>query len=346
MSNEQSAEKAKSFWTTLPGILTALSGLVVAITGLVTVMVNRDGQSNVELTPTSAEVAVIDEMPDPTETTAPPSETAAVIQPTDFPAPTEVLEHENIPDEPGKNPNWFVDASSLVFAIEGQATADDFLNMPLERPFTAESMDYAGYVDIIRAEISDTRTFTYVTVIVQETPPQDTVVYYGVEIDVDFDGRGDYLVYGLLPSGKEWTVEGVQVYMDGDDSVGGPTPIKSNPGIQGNGYEMLLFDSGTQTDDPDMAWIRRSPTNGSHIQLAFKTSLLDYTNKYFWSVWADAGPMQPGWFEYNDYFTLEEAGSPIRVAPEYPLKELALVDNTCRSPFGFKSAGTEPGVCP
>jgi hypothetical protein len=218
--------------------------------------------------------------------------------------------------------------------------------MPLERPFTSETMDYVGYVDINRVEISNVKSFVYVSIFVEEMPPQDADVYYGVEVDTDKDGRGDWLIFGQSPQGTDWTVEGVQVYWDGDNNVGGPVTLIANEGAGANGYETRIFNAGYETEDPDMAWMRRSPTSSNEIQIAFKLSMIDFNSQFMLSAWADAGPQQPAWFDYNDHFSIEDAGSPIRIAKEYPLKDLALVDNTCRGAFGFKPTGNEPGLCP
>jgi hypothetical protein len=355
MSDEKSTGSKQSFWITIPGVLTAITGLIVAITGLANVIRSMDNSSKADPTPTAVPAAIAEtpeteptQEPEPTPepTISSTEEVVEATATTESPTPTTALEHITIPDEPSSNPAWFQDSSSLVYADQGQATADNYLNMPLERPFTAHSMEYVGYVDITRVEISSEKVFVYISIGVEETPPQDVEVFYGVEIDADMDGRGDRLIYGLVPSSTDWTVEGVQIYGDTDNNVGGPSPVTSNNGISGNGYETLLFDSGVGTNDPDMAWIRRSPSRGNHIQFAFKLSVVDNSKKFLWSAWTDAGPMQPAWFDYNDYFTLEEAGSPISSANEYPLKELALVDSTCRWPYGFNPRGDEPGLCP
>ena len=354
-NGKESTGSEKSFWVTLPGILTALSGLVVAITGLVTVIGGRD---NPDPTPTLTPEAVAETTgADVTETPEPTFTQEVEVTETDIPdgeptpteeepTPTPVVVHTTTPNEPSNNPAWFEDNSSLIYAGLGYSTADDFYNFPLERPFTSEAMEYAGYTDIKRAEISSVRNFIYVSIGVEIPPVDGDTVFYGVEIDADEDGRGDWLVYAQATTSTEWTVAGVKVYYDGDNSVGGPTPIVSNPGIPGNGYEVLLFDAGFQTTDPDMAWTRRDPSRTNHIQIAIKSSVIENDKRFLWSVWADAGPMEPGWFDYNDHFTLEEAGSPIQNAADYPLKELAEVDNTCRWPFGFNVRGDEPGVCP
>jgi hypothetical protein len=63
-------------------------------------------------------------------------------------------------------------------------------------------------------------------------------------------------------------------------------------------------------------------------------------------VIADAGWRDPKKLDYVDRLPLAEAGSPVRDNEYYPLKQLFLVDNTCREPFGFEPTRYEPQVCP
>ena len=52
-------------------------------------------------------------------------------------------------------------------------------------------------------------------------------------------------------------------------------------------------------------------------------------------------------FEFNDHFTFEQAGYPMKEdAKNYPIKAIWGVDNTCRIPSGFTPTGTMPGLCP
>jgi hypothetical protein len=62
-------------------------------------------------------------------------------------------------------------------------------------------------------------------------------------------------------------------------------------------------------------------------------------------VWSDEGPKTPAWFDYNDHFTLAEAGSPDKGSSHYPLKALYSVDNTCRYAYGFTPTTNLPGMC-
>jgi hypothetical protein len=65
-----------------------------------------------------------------------------------------------------------------------------------------------------------------------------------------------------------------------------------------------------------------------------------------WGVWADAGLKDPSKFNYNDRFTLKQAGSPIKSSSDYPVKSIYQVDNTCWLAIGFKTNGFEPHLCP
>jgi len=87
------------------------------------------------------------------------------------------------------------------------------------------------------------------------------------------------------------------------------------------------------------------PSDATVMQLAIKKSLLGNAASFMWNGWADDGVTDPERFDYNDSFTLAEAGSPLSGTSDYPLKALFLVDNTCRLAFGFEATGNEPGVC-
>ena len=64
-----------------------------------------------------------------------------------------------------------------------------------------------------------------------------------------------------------------------------------------------------------------------------------------WSVLTDDAAIDPARLYYNDYFTAEQAGAANTDDPNYPIKELAAMDNTCRVPLGFQAVGTEPLGC-
>ena len=253
--------------------------------------------------------------------------------------------HETGPGEPHRSQGFVIDHSSASFADEHRAIADDFQPNLLERPFTREAMDYQAYLDVIRGEISLEDGWIYVSITLQDSPPPGASVEYAVEVDRELEGRGEWLVVTDPPASEQWSSLGVRAYHDANGDVGGAHPMSADPPPQaGDGYETLEFEDGVGPD-PDAAFARRAPGHASQIQIAFKHDLVGGDLRFLWSVWADGGPRQPRWFDYHDHFALESAGSALSNSRDYPLKELASVDNTCRWAFGFAPTGAEPGIC-
>jgi len=283
--------------------------------------------------------AAMEESEDTTPTPAPSStpEPSATVTPT--------VEHQVTPRSPATSPrSYILDVSSKGFAPEGRTVGDQFTINRFERPFTSEDMQYRGYLDITKANLHAVPPFTMLTIFVEEPLPDDRYVKYGVELDTDIDGRGEMLVMGELPPDTEWTTEGVRVLRDTNDDVGGGQPLQAeSPREAWDGYDQEVFNNG-RGSDPDLAWIRRDPEAPQQVQIAYKQDMPG-SGGYLFNVWSDEGPQEPPWFDYNDHWTFEEAGSPLQDSPEFPLKELALVDTTCRAWVGFIPTGSEPGIC-
>ncbi|NIS81417.1 MAG: hypothetical protein GTO14_14710 [Anaerolineales bacterium] len=282
--------------------------------------------------------AIGDQEPEPT--VPPPMEETPAPEAT----PTPTIVHVTWPDNPSGLSSFMTDRSTRALASERRAIADNFDWNLLERPYTAEVMDYKEHIDIIRGELDLSSPWVYVTIFLEGSPPETSEVMYAVEIDLDIDGRGDWFIGGLVPPSSEWTTDGVRAWRDSNNDVGGTIPLRSeSPQPAWNGYDELVFDQGLGSD-PDAAWIRRSPTHPDRVQLAFKHNLIGSDGSFMWGAWSDEGVKEAGWLDYNDHFTLDEAGSP---APGdyYPIMSLHLVDNTCRWGVGFTPDGTEPGVC-
>lgn len=119
--------------------------------------------------------------------------------------------------------------------------------------------------------------------------------------------------------------------------------LSDAPNFKGDGYETLLFDHGTGTD-PEAAWVRQSPANPTTLQIAVKKTSIGH-DSFLWGAWTDFGLASPALFDYNDFFTVQQAGSPYASDPNYPLKALYGMDNTCRVTYGFTPTGHEPGIC-
>jgi hypothetical protein len=287
----------------------------------------------------------------PGATSLPP---AASAPPTEMVVPaTETLApvvHSLTPgDPPGGFESQIRDADTSTVAAQRRASAgENYMFNLFERPFDQSMNTYFPDLDLKNAGLKRSAPWTYVTLTLQGQNPQGGLKQtYGVELDINMDGRGDFLILAAAPAAA-WSTDGVRVWKDGNHDVGGVHPVQSDPPPQtGDGYETLLVDSGRGTD-PDLAWARISPANPNLVQIAFKSSLYNDANKFLWGGWAIAPEMvHPDWFDYNDHFTQADAGSPlVELTQYYPLKALYSIDDTCRWGVGFTPTGSEPGVCP
>lgn len=271
------------------------------------------------------------------------TEEPTAVPPTQTPEPEIV--HTMLPDAPFEKINTYLtDFNSIDFAFEGYTYGDQFIFNRFERPFTAEMVEYRGYLDIIRSNMRVTPPWIYVDILLAENLPEDSQARYGLELDLDEDGRGDVIVLAGQPVSSEWVVEGVAVYQDTDGDVGGAQPLLSDPVDESlTGYEQVIFEEG-RGEDPDLAWVRLHPEEENILQMAVKTDLTGSAG-FLWSVWADEGLNDPAMFDYNDRFTFSMAGSPYPDHQFHPIKEIYLVDSTCRSWYGYEPVGDEPGLC-
>ena len=274
--------------------------------------------------------------------TAPQQEAAA--EPT---ATTEVT-HAITPGSPGWVSQWWQDTDSSSTASQNRANGGDTLSINLlERPFSAQEMDYRPDLDLHRIEVSHDTNFYYFLLSLEGTNSDTGILsaYYGVELDIDKDSRGDLLLWALGDGSTTWSISDVYVFSDNNDDVGGSRPMLADaPSSNLDGYETDLF-SPQNLNDPDAAWKRVDPSDATVMQLAIKKSLMNNASTFMWSAWADDGVKDAALFDYNDQFTLSDAGSPISGASDYPLKAIELADNTCRLAYGYEPSGDEPNIC-
>lgn len=217
----------------------------------------------------------------------------------------------------------------------------------LERPFTPMDMQNRFDLDLQKVSMSSDNTFFYFSLLMKDINITSKMLdgNYGIEIDTDLDGRGDYLLWAYSPSkSTTWESNGIALFTDTNNDVGSINPLVSDPVQQTDGYESEVW-PGKPISDYDGAWSRISPISPTTMQLAVKRSLLGDPTKFLWGAWSDHQIMAPYRFDYNDIFTAAQAGSPYMGNPDYPLKEVAQIDNTCREAWGFKSTGKEPGIC-
>jgi len=279
------------------------------------------------------------EMDSETEAEADPVPTATIT-----PEPT--IEHLVHPGEPAEANSWVSDTSTKSLADARESGADLFHTNLFERPFTSQVMDYQAHIDLTRVNLNISAPWAYITFLLEGSPPSDSSAIYALEVDLDSDGRGDWLFYGQVPEGTEWTTDGAKAYQDLNGDVGGPVPINADPPSSSrDGYETLVFDQGVG-NDPDAVWIRRDPGNPNNVQLAFKYNLIGNDTEFAFGGWADDGLKNPGAFDYNDFMTFEEAGSAFSTNSRYPIKDLASVDSTCRWTYGYTPTNPFPGLCP
>jgi hypothetical protein len=260
--------------------------------------------------------------------------------------PTVAIVHVLAPPANVNTGNPIFDVESSGTAAEKRAPYGDSYDINrLERPFLKD-MTYVPDLDIETFSLSYDNDFYYLSIDLIGTDPNNPLgMQYGVELDLNADGFGDYIVLGLPPFSTDWTNTNVRVYADSDHDVSGLSAEKSDAPITTNGYEDLVFDGSVGTNtDPDLAWVRINFSDAANVQFSFKRSLAG--SSFMFGAIADAGLKDVGKLDYVDRFSEAEAGSPVKDKKYYPLGALFAVDNTCREVFGFTPTGYEPQLCP
>lgn len=260
------------------------------------------------------------------------------------PAPT-ILQHQAIPvSAPDAQP--YPDVTSVDTASEKRAPyGDSFEINRLERPFT-QDMTYIPDMDISAFSISEDSDWYFVSMgLVGNNPNSSPSIRFALELDTNRDSFGDFLIVADPPYSESWTADNIKVYADTNHDSAGASPIRSDAPFSGNGYDKLINSPLEGIgDDFDLAWIRINAGPLAVVQFAFKKSFSG--DAFMYAVMADAGLKDVARLDYVDYFTEKDAGSPVRDNPNYPLKELYAVDNTCLQAFGFEPSRLEPKICP
>lgn len=289
----------------------------------------------------------------PSSTPLPPSATPAILAtatetlaPTpEPPTPTKEIFHSLIPSSSIKMGKLVLDVVSADTAAEKRAPYGDSYDINrFERPFL-QDMTYVADLDIASFNLAYDDKFFYVSIeLVGTDPNNDIGIDYAVEFDIDGDGFGDRVIIARPPYSPNWSVDNVQVLEDTNRDTGGLSGERAEAPLPGDGYDTVIFDGGRGAeDDPDLAWVRVNAGDKATVQFAFKKSFAG--TKFMYGVLADAGPRSVADLDYVDRFTEEEAGSPVRGQPNYPLKALYGVDNVCREVFGFTGTQQEPQRC-
>lgn len=256
--------------------------------------------------------------------------------------------HTTIPSEPAKNLGNASDNDEVNSSEDRDVNfGDDFLHNRFERPFTTEMAEYLPEVDIVNFSIGEDDNFFYVTLNLAgvANPGQFPTGHYAIELDSNIDGRGELLIVANPSFGGDWSTDGVQIFADDNGDVGGNDPKRSDSDYIGDGYEKLMFDSGVGAN-PDLGWSRFVNGDTPAIQIAFNKVIFPATPQFMWSVWASASQFDTTKFNLHDSTTADAAGSPDKQSNQYPIKNIAGIDNSCRVPVGFTATGFEPLGCP
>lgn len=286
-----------------------------------------------------------------TSGTPPSTETAAITETQTSSQPIEApaIQHQIIPgDLPQERSGLAGDQNSSVTADKKKSNGGDrFSFEQFERPFNANTMDvYFPNLDILETSVYQDETWIYSTIkVVDRNAAPAGAHLYAAKIDRT-NGTGDWLVLVLNPSSTDWTTNGVQIYFDANSDVGSLTQMVTDKGApRGDGFEKVIFDQGIG-EDADGAWVRVSPTDPNTVEIAVKRSLLGNPTEYLVNMWTGNDNLDPAAFDYNDYYTHEEAGAADPGFPIfYPIKALYEIDNSCRLAVGFQPTGDEPGLC-
>lgn len=228
-------------------------------------------------------------------------------------------------------------------AVQEAFGGDRFTFEQLERPFNPGAMAiYYPGVDIVTATVYQDNTWIFGGVQVFDQVSDSASTHrYAMELDTDLDGRGDWLVLAVNPTSTEWSAEGVQIFADANDNIGGETVKFADQDAAGDGYEALLA-----SEDFEVAVARISPSDPNQIQIAVKRSIVNEPRSYFVSLWAGGDLLDPALFDLNDHFTHEQAGAAVRGFEFfYPIKAVYEIDNTCSMAVGVTPTGYEPGSC-
>jgi hypothetical protein len=223
---------------------------------------------------------------------------------------------------------------------------DVFVQGQFERPFNANTMDkYFPYLDIVDTQAFKDETWGYATITMANTDSNAHLPgQYAVELDLNKDGRGDWLIRASSVTSTQWSTQGVQAWKDTNVDVGGSmVMVADNSPSGGDGYETLVFDQG-KGSLTDGAWARIKPDDPKTVEIAFKLSMVGNPDSYAQGAWAGT-KIDPAMFDYNDHMTHAQAGSPLFGDLLYPIKDLAEIDNTCRLAVGFDPSTNTPGLC-
>lgn len=279
------------------------------------------------LTLPTDEIQVLADTPLPENTEAP------VVTATKTPI---VITHEDFPENKAaidwsqeiRDCNTGERVALGVSTIVGSG-CDDWAQSKIERPVMSFNETYIPGLDINRAYMGKDGRWNYASIRLHDSAADvlPAELFVVLELDTDIDSRGEYLITASI-IGAEWSTDGVQVWHDTNGDVGGNKPVQPDSAI-GDGYETLIFDAGLG-EDPDLAWARVNPENGSVVEIAFKDDLMPDNGVFAWWVWTTLDGFDPAAMELVDNL---DPGDSWRM------------DNTCGWIFGARPSTTLRNLC-
>ena len=231
---------------------------------------------------------------------APPT---AVPPPIDTPTP--VFQGAMPVGLPAERADQAGDVDSSPNAYKAQVTGGDvFVHGLYERPFNTDPMDkYFAYLDIVDTKGFKDDTWGYASITLQNVDENGALPgQYAAELDLDREGRGEWLIRVIAPSTTDWTRQGVQAWRESNDDVGGVAIMTADSKPRGgDGYDELVFDEGNGSLT-DGAWARISPNDPQTVELAFKLEMIGSPRFYAMGTWAGTS-LDPALFDYHDHMT-------------------------------------------
>lgn len=255
-----------------------------------------------------------------TETPAPP----ATATPENTVEPTQIV-HSAIPtDSYYESDQIAVDCNTGARLPSGSnqinVSGCDYWNREfLERPADTNGGTYVPALDILWSQVGKASPWVFLRTKVTSLAEEPVGYQTGFEIDTNLDSRGNFLVLASEPKSTQWTTDGVQVWQDLNNDVGGAKSFAYDQN-QSNGYETELFNAGVG-NDPDLAWVRISPKDSTIIEFAVKTSILGEAKTFAWWSWTGIQKLNPAQFEVVDRLQDTEAWN---------------MDNSCSWIYGTK----------
>ena len=127
-------------------------------------------------------------------------------------------------DLPAKRLDQAGDIDSSPNAYRAMVSGGDiFVHGLYERPFNPDPMDkYFPYLDIVDMQGYKDDTWGYASITLQKTDDNGALSgQYAVELDIDRNGRGEWLIRVSAPSSTDWSTHGVQAWTESNGDIGG-----------------------------------------------------------------------------------------------------------------------------